>query len=764
MKAEPPAPISRRSFIKNTSYTTALLSGAAALIAKSSLAGVPPFPEMPVVGQPLRGSHPKNLPVDPLCPFPVGVEYYRPPMPLTKFWDEDFKRIRASGMRIVRSFFAWDSWVEPTPGKFVFDDVDLFFDLAAKHGLKCWFDTAVGTHMACPTWVTRKHPDMRVVWNDGRVQEPTAGSFSPHGTMIHNFDHPMWRVYVERYIRALVPRYKDHPSMFVWGTWDGINTAAAWALGPSDKKTPGNSVHLPYNDYTIEKYRTWLKQRYTLGELNDRLFQRFESWEDVDAPRSNDQLVEMLMYKKFHYENMADHLGWLGDLIDRLDGKHEQRSHGTFFPRQWDEIVSPRIDSWGLSHNSNDQLSSDDPYSVALKCFGFQWCRAIGRNGRWWNEEIYSSYNGGLRLGRKITLPEEATTFLWLSLIEGAVGAMYWQYRPEYSTFEAPGLNLTTLSGRATPRLAAVQEAIRQIDAIAPHLPLTVPKAEMAIGYSAPSFDIFEMGERGDWFKDTGTGVYRALWQQSIPQDIVTPAMDWSAYKAVCLPNFALLDDKAVARIRGVLENPRGPSLLLEGHFGTFAGKGHWSFFPPEGLSDLIDIEIDDFTSISPADIHDKRAVLSTTYGDFPIVQPCQYAILRPGKNAVPIARIGADVVGARSTDGRVIWFGVPLLATGSPAEISGLALKLLSPMGIRSHFAMKGDKLIGFRRGSKLGGSLIFLHNLERKKAVATVKPLWKFSAVTDLLRKTACVVGNDGFQVELSFGEVGVFHCQDS
>lgn len=760
MKEHPNVPLSRRNFIKNTSYTAAILSAAPVLLSDNIIAAAVPRSALrPPADQSVLRSHSKSFPVDPSCPFPVGVEYYRPPQPPTKFWDEDFKRIRATGLRIVRSFSPW-GWFEPSDGKFVFDEIDLFFDLAAKHGLKCWWDTPVGTHFSCPDWLLHKYPDMRVVWSDGTVQHSKPGRATVHGVMTHNFDHPMWRVYVERFVTALVSRYKDHPSMHIWGTWDGINFAAAWAIRPPLPQMP------PYNDYTIERYRTWLKERYTLDRLNDRLGQRYQSWDAVDAPRGNEALVEMLMYRKFHYENMADHLGWLTDLIDRLDGKHEQRAHGAWFPRQWDEICSPRVDSWGLSMPSDSHLTSNDPYSVSTKGFGFQWARAIGRNNRWWNEEIYSNYNGGISLGRKKTLPEEDTIFLWLSLIEGAAGALYWQYRPEYSTFEGPGLNLVTLDGRPTPRLALIQEAIGQINTLAPHFPLTVPKSDLAIAFSAPSMDVFNFGGMEDSFQDALKGIYRAVWPNSIPQDIVTPSMDWSNYKAVCLPNFALLDETAVSRLREVLGKSDGPTLVIEGHFGTFAGEGHWSYLPPEKLSDLIGVRIDDFDFITPTDIQANRNILSTKYGNYPIVQPCQYAILKPGPNDIPIATIGADVVGVQSANGRVLWFGVPLVATGTkPGNAdSDLILNLLKTLSIKSPISLVGDRVVAFRRRSKLGGSLIFLLNLERRTAKTTIAPGWKLTSVTDLINKQELALRNNGFQVELPFGQVGVFHCHDS
>ena len=54
------------------------------------------------------GSHPKDFLTCREGLFPVGIEYYRPPMPPQSCWDADLARIRASGMRIVRTFYSWD--------------------------------------------------------------------------------------------------------------------------------------------------------------------------------------------------------------------------------------------------------------------------------------------------------------------------------------------------------------------------------------------------------------------------------------------------------------------------------------------------------------------------------------------------------------------------------------------------------------------------------------------------------------------------------
>ena len=94
-----------------------------------------------------RFEHPKT-------PFPVGVEYYRAPAPKPDCWDADFARLSAAGFRVVRSFTYWN-WMEPRPGIYELDDFDRMFDLAEKHGLSVWLDIVLGTHGACPEWLTR---------------------------------------------------------------------------------------------------------------------------------------------------------------------------------------------------------------------------------------------------------------------------------------------------------------------------------------------------------------------------------------------------------------------------------------------------------------------------------------------------------------------------------------------------------------------------------------------------------------------------------
>ena len=218
-----------------------------------------------------------DLILHPGTPFPIGVEYYRAPAPRPEFWDGDFARLSASGFHIVRSASYWN-WMEPRPGQYELDDVDLLFDLAEKHNLYLWLDVMLGTHGAGPEWLTREHPDIVVVNREGQRIVHDAHPAYPQGACIHCYDHPAWREYGGALLRHIVNRYKDRPNMLIWGLWDGVNLSSAWT---------GMGLGYPcYCENTLARYKSWLRDRFTLDELNDRLSRRYRRWEDVEPPRA----------------------------------------------------------------------------------------------------------------------------------------------------------------------------------------------------------------------------------------------------------------------------------------------------------------------------------------------------------------------------------------------------------------------------------------------------------------------------------------------
>ena len=450
-------------------------------------------------------------------------------------------------------------------------------------------------------------------------------------------------------------RYHDHPAAFVWGIWDGIALSSQWA--------DQHDGYPCYCEHSIARYLAWLKANFTLEEFNARTLRRYRRWEDVEPPRSDNNVLEMLLFKRFNYENLAGHLRWMVGEVRKIDRVHETRTHGAWFPRPWDETCARYADSWGMSMPSNNLLTGEDPYEVADRSFAFEWSRAIGKGGRWWNEEIYSGMSPGGVTWKKQTDPRELTTLLWMTLAHGAAGAMFWQYRPDHVAFESPGYNLAALDGHPTSRLEAVSEAIALIDGLAEHLPLRVPTAKVAIVNHQPSHDLFTMNGEGDRFLADLRGTYRTLWTNGVPVDIVTPSHDWASYDLVILSNVALMTGEVRDRIARTLADSPTVRLIASGSFGMYSDNGLSSYDPPEGLGTTFGVRVADFSSVTDIDISQGRATVETLYGTLSFQSPTGYAILDPRPGTDAIASIDGQTVAVRTADGRCTWYGFSLSA-----------------------------------------------------------------------------------------------------
>ena len=670
-------------------------------------------------------SYKENLFPHPTKTFPIGVEYYRGGSPNPDVWEKDFERIKESGFTIIRSASYWN-WMEPAPGKYDMSDYDLFFDLAQKNGLYVWLDIMLATHGACPEWLIKKYPDMNTVNHLGQKIMPHAHPAYPQGGVIHCYDHPAWKKHGGALLHHVINRYKDHPALHVWGLWDGIALPSMWS--EQGDQSPC------YCDNSIKKYFEWLKSNFTLSEYNTKTLRKYQDWNHVDVPRSNNNVLEMLLYRRFHYENLSEQLKWMIDETRKLDTIHETRTHGSQ-PRPWDEICAQYADSWGMSMASNNLLTSNNPYKIAERAFVFDWARCLGKNGRWWNEEIYSGMSKGGVTWKKQTDPKELLILLWMTLAHGASGAMFWQYRPDYVSFESPGYNLISLDGNPTERFKSVSNAIGQIDNLSKHLPLSIPKSEVALVNHQFSHELFSYNDEGERFLSDIRGTYRTLWEHGIPIDIVTPKMDWSDYKLVIMPNLALMTNEVAKRITTTLNQNESTSLVAEGNFGLYAENGLSSYKPPENFSNQFGVRISDFSRVTDEEIDRENHFLQTKYGDIQLTSSFGYAVLEPKGKTKTIATYKNNPIAIQTQDKRFTWYSTTFSEGFRDIGSKDLLLGIVNENNIHIPLEMAGDKLISLVRKSKMGGHLVFLFNIERTQATTTIKPNWKYTHIEDKL-----------------------------
>ncbi len=694
-----------------------------------------------------------------VSPFRIGTEYYRAPMPPEKFWQEDFAAIRKVGMSIVRMFVYWN-WLEPRQGIYEFEDIDRMFEVAQKNKLSVEFSFTLATHGACPGWMLRDYPDIRIVGSDGKIALPHAGPATPQGSMIHCIDHPKWKEFGAKLIQAVVTRYKDVPNLAYYNVWDAIDRSACFCK------------------YTISKYKDWLKENFSIEQLNDMWCTRYRCWEDIEPPRSVHDISGMLLWRLFLKIDLAKTLKWQVDTIRSIDKKHEIIAHTCYqrgpgadnilYACASDEENAKIVDSWGIALASSPFYSS----GRLLFCEHFlalDWQRSVSKNGQFWVDELYSGMNTEGMKWAKQTDPQDLVLDLWLSLVTGAKGAIFWQYRPEYKSFEAPGFTLVSPDGSSTDRLSAVSDAIRDIDLIKEHLPLVIPKAEIGIVYHEDSQLLFDLGreagapgkrDKGE-YGDNIFGVYRALWEHNIPVDIIAPGMDWRKYKVIYLSNTILLDSQLIEKIIQTIEKERQTYIVADGLFGSYDSTGRFSYNPPEGLSEFLGVRVLDYSLSTEREIGGKRGKLTTEFGELNMPAGCRYALLSSSGSTEAIASFDSEVMGIQTKDRKFSWFSFPLGQNPSQ-ELQKLIINLVTSFGIKEPVKSQGDRVVIRCGRSKIGGWLIFVFNLEEKQASVQLGPSWEFSKAQDLLMKQILVVKEHRFKVNVKPGTVKVIHCQ--
>src|ERR1700722_11524499 len=202
--------------------------------------------------------------------FPYGAVYLRKSNPPAEDWARDHKTAAQVGMNTFRHWFLWSA-IEVAPGKFDWADYDRMMDLAAANGLK----VVIAEFTTCaPEWAFRKYAAAKYKANDGTTQGSEIGA----STVVGGFpglclDNPEAQAAAEKFLTALVERYRNHPALLGYDIWNE-NTLNGGGARKLNCYCEGSKARL----------REWLKARYGSLEAMGKAWNRYsyESWEDVE--------------------------------------------------------------------------------------------------------------------------------------------------------------------------------------------------------------------------------------------------------------------------------------------------------------------------------------------------------------------------------------------------------------------------------------------------------------------------------------------------
>lgn len=563
--------------------------------------------------------------------FPLGSHLCREPMPPMSEMKHDMENLKRHGFNLIK---LQEHWMidEPLEGKTDFSRYEELITHAAQ------LDLGVYLGLTCeqaPGWLWQKHPDCRMVGQNGlpiacEAQATLPGDGKPGPC----YDHPGAMADQLRFIRTLVKTLGRHENVVVWNTWQEI---AYWSIGIC-----GQAVC--YCPHTLLAFRQWLKTLHhnDLDALNRAWNTRYADWQFITPSRcllKYTLAVEIAWQYFMDNEQIARVLRARAKAIRESDPlKRPVFAHkggpiigsgkDWIYARSQDFLGSSIYPAWTSASTRYSGVKTDAPHEalVAEMYFvarNFDYIRSCNRRGAplWAAEFQGGPANTGFHKGR-VPFPEDIRRWMLTAVGSGVSAISFWVTRAEIMAAESNGFSLLDSENDTTPRF---EEAARVGQALNRHPDLfgkpSWPNAKVGILINEWSYQFcMQMRESGENLATSVGGWHRMLWEAGIPMDFVEVSeMDESYvadYKVLILPFPLSLSEDVTRKLVRYVE--RGGMLLSEaapGHINEYGFCNRGELSPV--LRELFGVRHESFTMVREPDNGTIWSPPPRTWGEY---------------------------------------------------------------------------------------------------------------------------------------------------
>ncbi|MGH9631644.1 MAG: beta-galactosidase [Bryobacteraceae bacterium] len=488
-------------------------------------------------------------PVSPV--FPYGAVYFRKSNPPRADWERDHKTAAKLGHNTFQHRFIW-AVIEVAPGKYDWADYDRMMELAAQNNIKVVIREISNT---APEWMFDRYPHARRVEADGSVSYPSVGGSTATGEAHLCLDNDDVLAAEERFLTALVERYRDHPATMGYNLWNEFGAPEC------------------YCEATQAKFRDWLKAKYGSLEELARVWHRysFAEWQFVHPPRRSGGYPDTFDWLEFRKDNMIELFRRRVELFRRLDKKHLVTGHGG---RGGMEFLTATKDDWRAAA----ELDVTGYTWVASRTGNEPWkqfqvvdfTRASARGKPFWHAEAQSGplwmqpqVVGRPREDGRISYPKDVRLWNLVSMALGTTGIFDTRWRPLldgplFGAFGGLGMD-----GSVTPQAEMGGRVARWANAHPAIWKSRPVKGEIGIVF-APESQVFNEVQHHNsiYYSESMRGAYQAFFDSNIQADFVR--IDHiDEYPMVYLPYPVMLKQSSVQKLREYVEN--GGNLVSEG-------------------------------------------------------------------------------------------------------------------------------------------------------------------------------------------------------
>ena len=501
--------------------------------------------------------------------FPYGAVYFRKSNPPAEDWARDHATAARIGMNTFRHWFMWEA-VEVAPGKYDWSDYDRMMDLAAKNGIKVVIAEFV---TSAPEWIFDKYPHARYkASDDSYTYSGVSGSSATGGFPGLCLDNEEVRALAEKFLTALVERYKNHPATLGYDVWNENSY---------DGGSP-QRMHC-YCDATQRKFREWLRTHYGSLDALGKTWHRYSyaDWANVHPPRNFSGYPESLDWLNFRIDNAFRLMEWRTKLIRKLDPKNKVVAHGvagtldtlpSSTHNEWRSAAL--VDTWGFTWVASRK--GNEPWK---QFHAVDLVRAGARGKPFWHAEAQAGplwmQPQVLRRKRedgRITDEKDIRVWNLIDCAGGATGILYPRWRPLldgplFGAFGAFGMD-----GSVTPRAEMTGQVAKWANAH-PQLWQSKPvKGDIGLVF-VPESEIFNYVQQSNTshYAESIRGAYQAFFDNNIQADFVH--IDHiQEYKAAYLPYPVMLQSESAKKLIAYVQN--GGTLISEGLPAYFGDHG----------------------------------------------------------------------------------------------------------------------------------------------------------------------------------------------
>lgn len=473
-----------------------------------------------------------------------GADYYAEDWPPERI-EVDARLMQQAGFRTVRLVDTNWERLEPEEGRYNFAWLERVVEILNQHGIRAILGTS---SYVPPAWLIEKHLDFYAVNRDG-VRYRWGGM----GFVCLN--HPTYRQYAEKLVRALAAHYSKHPGVIGWQV---DNELGVWGYACYDTQ------------YCVPKFQEYLKKKFgSIDELNRRWLtvsygHRYSAWSQIPlnwtlGMQAHQAPLE-LEAQRFFSANVKEFLEFQVRLL-------REQSPGKFITHNLS----------GPSRNGNsfdwaralDFISYDSYPRVSEhvgKSFALDLVRGFNRGNPFLILEHRSGHTGPFSLSDAAPPPGLIRLWAWQTIAHGADGVLFFRWRTSVGGSEQYWSGLLDYDGTPGPTFPEIARMGEELKRIGAEIANSRLQAQVALVMSFDSLWAFHVGGASFPYYDQLNVFHHAFKRLGLDVDFVEPEADLGAYAIVVAPSLHVVSEEAAENLARFVE--RGGTLVLTARSG----------------------------------------------------------------------------------------------------------------------------------------------------------------------------------------------------